>query len=236
MSWAAERGSFFELRQAYCRCSGRVFFSLAVARAQPAVPTPLGGGDTLANRRVKPPPLHIDYVISGIGVSADVLVSAGAVCRQPAGGGVPCILGSGGGLTLRGGYRSPGPWYVGGAYQFSKTNSSNLYRLATLQQLRAEMRYMFDLGYRTTPYATWGAGGVVYGNEWGVETGGGTFLAGIGAEVQLSRLAMIGVALVYQPVVLAGWKDTANYVRAAGVAQYLRLELQVEIRSELTRR
>ena len=95
---------------------------------------------------------------------------------------------------------------------------------------------MFDLGYRTTPYATWGAGGVVYGNEWGVETGGGTFLAGIGAEVQLSRLAMIGVALVYQPVVLAGWKDTANYVRAAGVAQYLRLELQVEIRSELTRR
>lgn len=139
-------------------------------------------------------------------------------------------------MTLRGGYRSPGPWYVGGAYQFSKTNSSNLYRLATLQQLRAEMRYMFDLGYRTTPYATWGAGGVVYGNEWGVETGGGTFLAGVGAEVQLSRLAMVGVALVYQPVVLAGWKDTANYVRAAGVAQYLRLEFLVEIRSELTRR
>ncbi|MFP6683845.1 MAG: hypothetical protein VB934_03995 [Polyangiaceae bacterium] len=215
---------------------GACFSPFGVARAQPVVPTPRGRGDASPNRRVKPPPLHIDYVTSGIGVSADVLVSEGAVCRQPAGEVVPCILGSGGGLTLRGGYRSPGPWYVGGAYQFSKTNSSNLYRLATLQQLRAEMRYMFDLGYRTTPYATWGAGGVVYGNEWGVETGGGTFLAGVGAEVQLSRLAMIGVALVYQPVVLAGWKDTANYVRAAGVAQYLRLEFLVEIRSELTRR
>jgi hypothetical protein len=181
----------------------------------------------------KPPPLHISYASYGVAVAADVLAHAGATCRVETD---PCILGSGGGLVLRGGYRSPGPWYVGGAYQFTTTDSNNLYRLAVLQQLRAEMRYMLDMGFRTSPYATWGLGAVVYGNEWGVETGGGTIFAGLGAEIQLSRLALLGVSANYQPVLFAGWTDTANFERSAGVAHFVRIELQVEIRSELTRR
>ena len=98
------------------------------------------------------------------------------------------------------------------------------------------MRYTFDLGFRVSPYATWGLGGVVYGNEWGVETGGATLFAGAGAEMQLSRLALMGIALVYQPLVFAGWTDTAGFERPAGLAQNLKLELQLEIRSELPRR
>jgi hypothetical protein len=179
----------------------------------------------------KPPPLHVDYVSYGLAVSADILASAGATCREP----LPCILGGGGGLVLRGGYRSPGPWYIGGAYQFSKTDSSNLYRLAILQQLRAEMRYMLDMGYRTSPYATWGIGGVIYGNEFGVETGGATAFGGLGFEVELSRLALMGMAVYYQPMVFAGFTDTADFERDPGLAQYVRIELQVEIRSELSR-
>ena len=31
------------------------------------------------------------------------------------------------------------------------------------QQLRAEMRYLPDLGSRVAPYAAWGLGGVAYG-------------------------------------------------------------------------
>lgn len=180
----------------------------------------------------RPPPLHIDYVTYGVAISGDFLVAAGATCRVDS---VPCILGSGGGLVLRGGYRSPGPWWVGGAYQFSTTDSSNLYRLGTLQQLRAEMRYSLDLGYRTSPYATWGLGGVVYGNEFGVETGGGTGFLGVGFEMQLSRLAMLGGAAYYQPMVFAAFQDTAGFERDTGVAHYIRIELQVELRSELTR-
>jgi hypothetical protein len=180
----------------------------------------------------RPPPLNIDYASYGVAVSADILAEPGATCRVEED---PCILGNGGGLVLRGGYRSPGPWYIGGAYQFSTMDSANLYRLAVLQQLRAEMRYMLDMGYRTSPYLAWGLGAVVYGNEWGVETGGGTAFLGLGAEIQLSRLALLGASLYYQPIVFAGFVDTADYERDAGVAHYLRIELQVEIRTELSR-
>lgn len=193
---------------------------------------PLARAPAPPTESTRPPPLHLDYFTYGIGVTADILAAAGATCRED---GVPCILGSGGGLVLRGGYRSPGPWYIGGAYQFSTTDSSNLYRLGTLQQLRAEMRYIIDLGYRTSPYATWGLGGVVYGNEFGVETGGGTAFLGLGFEMQLSRLAMVGGAAYYQPIVFAGFVDTADFDRDVGVAHYIKIELQVEIRSELPR-
>ncbi|MBW2459559.1 MAG: hypothetical protein JRI68_34010 [Deltaproteobacteria bacterium] len=181
----------------------------------------------------KPPPLHIDYVSYGVAFTADILADSGATCDEDV---APCILGSGGGLALRGGYRSPGPWYIGGAYQFSKTNSANIYRLGSLQQLRVEMRYMLDMGYRTSPYATWGVGGVLYGNEFGAETGGGTAFGGLGLEVQLSRLALLGIGVHYQPVVFVEFDDTAGYHRDSGMAQYLRFELQLEIRSELSRR
>jgi len=198
------------------------------------------------SRAPRPPPLHVDYASYGVAVTVDLLADAGATCPQPAneldqeatgegGRTTPCILGSGGGLALRGGYRSPGPWYIGGAYQFSKTDSSNLYRLAILQQLRAEMRYMLDMGYRTSPYVTWGLGGVVYGNEWTVETGGASMFGGLGFEMQLSRLAVLGMSFQYQPMVLAGWTDTAKIARSPGLAQYLRFELQLEIRDELSR-
>lgn len=184
----------------------------------------------------KPPPLNVDYAAYGVAGHADVLADPGATCRQQEGGQpIPCILGSGGGLGLHGGYRSTGQWYLGGAYQFSKTDSDNLYRLAILQQLRAEMRYFFDTGYNASPFVTWGVGGVVYGNEWTVETGGPTAFAGAGVELQLSRLVLVGMSLHYQPIVFAGFVDTADFDRAPGLAQYFRFQLQVEIRTELSR-
>ena len=149
---------------------------------------------------------------------------------------VPCIIGSGGGLAIRGGYRSPGPWYIGGAYEFIKMDSGNLYRLGIFQQLRAEMRYLPDTGYRVAPYATWGLGGVAYGNEWGVETGGALVFAGGGIEFEVSRTAMLGLNFVYRPVLIAGWQDTAGFKRDTAVAHFLGLDLLLEIRTELGRR
>ncbi|WP_437281035.1 hypothetical protein WME90_10890 [Sorangium sp. So ce375] len=183
----------------------------------------------------RPPPLHVEYVQYGVGLVAEISLDPGAVCPR-SGPIYACILGSGGGLAIRGGYRSPGPWYFGGAYQFTKMDSSNLYRLGIFQQLRAEMRYLPDIGYRAAPYFSAGIGGVAYGNEWGVETGGALIFGGVGVELEVSRRAVLGVSCVYRPVLLAGWRDTANYDRATGIAQFVGIELLLEVRTEVGRR
>ena len=148
---------------------------------------------------------------------------------------IPCILGPGAGPVLRGGYRPSGPWYIGGAYQFAKLDSNNLYRLGIMQQLRAEMRYFIDVGSRFTPYVTWAAGGVVYGNEFGVETGGAVTFAGAGVELEITRMAVVGLSFNYEPMLLAAFTDTAGQERNTGVAHFLHLELVIELRTELGR-
>lgn len=184
----------------------------------------------------RPPPLHVEYLQYGVALAAEVKVNDGASCPDPGPGTKPCILGSGGGLTIRGGYRAPGPWYFGGAYEFVKMDSGNLYRLGIFQQLRAEMRYLPDIGYRAQPYASGGLGGVAYGNEWGVETGGAVAFAGVGVEVEVSRVALVGFGAVYRPVLIAGWTDTAGQQRPLGLAQFLGLEFLLELRTEMGRR
>lgn len=178
--------------------------------------------------------MHVDYAQYGVAITAEMNVGSGATCSSNAV--KPCILGSGGGLAIRGGYRSPGPWYVGGAYEFSKMDSSNLYRLGILQQLRFELRYLPDIGYRTAPYVSWGVGGVLYGNEWGAETGGAMVFLGAGVSLEITRLAVLGLALNYKPVLMAGWTDTANQQRETGLAQFVGLEIQLELRTEIARR
>jgi hypothetical protein len=64
-------------------------------------------------RRTLPPPQSFDYLQYGVALVAEAVVSAGDVC--PAGAEAPCIFGSGGGLAVRVGYRSRGPWYASGA-------------------------------------------------------------------------------------------------------------------------
>lgn len=184
----------------------------------------------------KPPPLHIDYAEYGVALTAETVFSSPATCPSSTANLTPCILGSGGGLAIRGGYRTPGPWYYGGAYEFSKMDSSNLYRLGILQQLRAEMRYHLDLGTRAEPFATWGVGALVYGNEWGVETGGALAQLGAGVHLEVSRLAIVGLSVVWKPALIAGWTDTAGVHRATGLANFISIDIELELRSELGRR
>lgn len=190
---------------------------------------------------IRPPRLHAEFAQYGVALQAFVNLAPGATCgadvRAPLGGSnAPCILGSGAGLLIRAGRRSAGPWYVGGAYAFAKLNSSNLYRLGILQQILAEMRYLPETGMRATPYLGWGLGGIAYGNEWGIETGGGTIYGGGGFEFEVSRLAVIGAGAFYRPTFMAGWTDTAGISRPAGLAHFIGLEFQLEVRTELGRR
>lgn len=188
--------------------------------------------------RVAPPPASFDYLQYGVAFTAETVPSAGDVC--PSGGKAPCILGPGGGLEIHVGYRARGPWYVGGAYESSRQDASNLMRLAILQQLRAESRYYLDEGDRFTPYLTAGIGAALYGNEWGSETGGLLTFLGAGFELELSRTAVVGAAAAYKPILFRGWTDSAGQRRADrylgfGLAHLVALSLVLEIRDPLPR-
>lgn len=181
----------------------------------------------------QPSALEVDYAQYGVALATEIPIEPGGICPSEAT--APCIIGLGGGPVLRGGYRPAGPWYLGGAYQFSKLDSNNLYRLGILQQLRGEVRYFFATGSRVSPYVSGGVGGIIYGNEFSVQTGGATLLGGLGLELEITRFAVVGLNLSYQPMLFAEFVDTAGQQRDTGVAHYVHLELVIELRSELNR-
>ncbi len=185
-----------------------------------------------------PPPSTAHYLQYGVALVAETVPSAGGVC--PAEATAPCVLGPGIGFAARIGYRTRGPWYVGGAYEFSRQDSSNLLRLAILQQARAEARLYGDRSNRLVPYAAGGAGLALYGNEWGAETVGITGLLGIGVELQVTPLAAVGATIGYRPTLFRVWTDGAGQTRANdalgfGLAHLVGVEFTLEIRSALPR-
>jgi hypothetical protein len=204
------------------------------AAAQPPEPgKPTGQSDPTL-----PPPISTHYAQYGVALAAHSVLDAGDVC--PASASAPCILGSGGGLGIRIGYRGRGDWYLGGAYEFSRQAAANLLRLPVLQQLRAEARYETTRATRVIPYFVMGLGAVAYGNEWGVDTAGVVAMGGAGVALQLSRASLVGAALSYRPLLLKGWTDGAGERRADsfggfGAAHLISLELTFEIRSPLSR-
>jgi hypothetical protein len=169
----------------------------------------------------------------GIALAAETVVSPGNVC--PSSATAPCILGSGGGMAVRFGYRFAGPWYLGGTYEFSRHDSSNLLRLAILQQLRAETRYYFDRGDRATGYLAAGVGAHIYGSDWRASTGGGVATAGGGVELELSANAIVGCAAMYRLLVPRAFRDGAGEQRGDGLlgfglAHVIGLEFALEVR------
>ena len=159
----------------------------------------------------------------GVAFNAEVVAFAGPICNQQ-----PCILGSGGGIAARAGIRTVGPYYLGLAYEFTKHDASQIYRLAVLQQLRFEGRYYFlDVRRDTQPYLLGGLGGAAYGNEWTVDTGGPAATLGIGTETQISTTTVFGVALAYRTFYSAAFFDGARR-HDDGFVQMVGLELLLE--------
>jgi len=191
-----------------------------------------------AQQSQRPPPNNVEYFQYGVAVAFEKVASGGDVC--PSTSTTPCILGSGGGLAIRMGYRSRGPWFLGGAYEFTRMDSGNLLRLGILQQLRGEARYYLDVGNRLTPYGTLGFGAAFYGNEWKVSSGGPTLAAGLGLEFQITQSTVIGLALGYRGFLFHNWTDSTGQVRADeylgfGFAHTIGLEFILELRSPLAR-
>lgn len=186
-----------------------------------------------------PPPNSLEYFQYGVAIALETVGSAADIC--PSGPETaPCILGSGGGLAIRAAYRTRGPWLLGGAYEFSRHDSSNLLRLAILQQLRGEARYYADRSTRLTPYLVAGAGAAIYGNEWAAMTGGLVATIGAGLEFQITQSTVVGFAPMYRAFLLRSFKDSADQERADryfgfGLAHFVALELVFEVREPLPR-
>jgi len=183
-------------------------------------------------------PSSLHFVQFGVALTAENLLSGGGVCPNDAT--TPCILGPGLGVAFRMGYRARSPWYLGGAYETSRHDSSNILRLGILQQLRGEARYVFDYGNRLTPYAACGIGAATYGNEWGIDTVGPSVQFGGGIEFQASTTTLVGLALSWRAIGLHSWTDGTGQRRGndfleMGISQWVALDFVLEIRNPLPR-
>ncbi|MBN9161468.1 MAG: hypothetical protein J0I07_10925 [Myxococcales bacterium] len=180
-----------------------------------------------------PPPSHVVYFQYGVAFAAEQVLAPGPVCDDTSG--VPCILGAGGGVVVRGGWRSSGPLYLGGAYEMTKQDPNKLYRFALLQQARAEGRYYFMTARVTEPYAAIGLGVAGYGNEWAIDTWGPAGSIGAGIEYQITRRTVVGLAFAYRLLHFSRFTDTAGSERNPGIAQLLGLDLVLEQRDAIVR-
>lgn len=174
---------------------------------------------------VIPPASGRPYLEYGVALAAEIVASAGPACTstEPA-----CILGSGGGVVVRAGWRPSETLYLGGAYEISKLDPHALYRLALLQQVRAELRRYIPTGRETSPFLLAGVGVVGYGNDWWpIDTWGPSATLGAGIEVQLGT-AVLDISLAYRPMYLRGWTDSSTLLHDAGVAQFVGFEASVE--------
>lgn len=169
----------------------------------------------------------------GMALAAEAVPDAGDIC--PEGATTPCILGFGAGVGIRIGYRAPGPWFVGGVYEFSRHDSSSLLRLAILQQLRAEARYYFETGKRVSPFLAGGLGVHFYGSDWTADAAGLVASMGGGVAFELTPRTVVGCMASYRMLLPRAWTDAAGQERGDGalgfgIAHLIGLELIFEIR------
>jgi hypothetical protein len=178
---------------------------------------------------VGPPRSKRSYLQYGVALVAEFVASAGPACSN----GTNCILGSGGGMVARAGWRPNESLYVGGAYEMTKQDPHQLYRLAILQQARAEVRWFFPTGREASPFLLFGGGVSGYGNTWWpIDTWGPSASFGAGIEVQLGG-PVLAVTLVYRPTYLHAWVDSSTFLHDAGFAHFVALEAAVEAQDSL---
>jgi hypothetical protein len=180
--------------------------------------------------KAPPPATSVVYLQYGVALTAESPTFVGPMCDAS---GVPCVLGAGGGIAVRVGWRSTGALYLGGAYELSKQDPAKLYRLAILQQARFEMRRYFPTGRDVEPYFSGCAGVAGYGNEWGVDTYGPGGCFGGGIEIQLTRRTVVGVGVAYRLLWFKSFTDTSGAFRDAGLAQIFGLDLVLEQRDPI---
>ncbi|MCC6648631.1 MAG: hypothetical protein IT374_24070 [Polyangiaceae bacterium] len=194
-----------------------------------SVGIPLCAASLALPARADEPRSVIDFVQYGAAFAAETRLARSKVC--PSGAEEPCILGSGGGVVLRAAHRDHHGYSIGGAYEFSKQDASNILNLPILQQLRAEGRLYLTQKTRTAPFLFAGLGAVGYGNEWALETWGGVATAGVGVAHECTREVFCGASLGYRAILLDGFRDKAGQARPSGLSHFLAFEILLEVRT-----
>jgi hypothetical protein len=203
--------------------------ALTVVLLAPAGPA--HADDTVTPDPSAPSVLRRSFLQYGLAFTGEFVAAAGPLCSSatPA----SCILGSGGGVAIRIGRRLRTPWYFGASYEFSKQDPGQLYRLAILQQLRAEGRYYIETRTRFTPLVYAAIGVNAYGNLWGIDTigPGGSF--GGGVEAQVANGTVIGLTIAYRALGFTSFTDSGGNDRTGGVAHLVGIDLSLETRDAL---
>src|SRR5262249_33780244 len=120
-------------------------------------------------------------------------------------------------------------------YELTKQDPNKLYRIALLQQARAEGRLYFMTARVTEPYILAGVGLAGDGNEWGIDTWGPAGSVGGGLEDPNSPRPGVGLALAYRLLYRSQFTDTALTRRDGGIAQLIGLDLVLEQRDAIAR-
>ena len=196
-------------------------------------------------------PEHLSqaFLQFGLAFTAEFVAAPGPMCSVAGASG--CILGTGGGLTLRVGKRFRSPFYLGGSYEFAKMDSAQLYRVGILQQLRAEGRWYLSTRTLVQPYLGAALGIAAYGNLWAFPplasdaTVGLAMGLGAGIELQLSTYVVMGLSVHYRPILFAQFTDSSEgsnppaqcssdpSCHPAGVAHLIGIDLIIETRDPL---
>jgi hypothetical protein len=211
-------------------CMGVVGATSSIGGVGGAWPSVAAAADRaeLGDPTLGPPDTRRAFLQYGLAFTVEDVLSAGPICPTS-----PCILGSGGGIAVRVGFRANERLYLGGTYELSKQEPNKLYLLGTLQQARAEGRWYFPTGHRTTPFVLAGAGLAGYGNEGDVDTWGPSVELGGGIEVQLSGGSLVALSLLYRPIYLRSFVDSSTSSHGSGIAQFMSLEIAVEAQDAL---
>jgi hypothetical protein len=180
------------------------------------------------------------YLQYGVALAAEGVASPGPICKEVAvsilqslgASNTNCILGSGGGVAARAGWRPSQLLYIGGAYEMTKQDPNQLYRLGILQQARAEGRRYFPNGRESAPFVLVAAGVHGYGNEWGIDTWGLDASLGVGLEVELGG-PVLELSLAYRAMYFRAWTDTSELPHDSGVAHFLGFEVSIEAKDAL---
>jgi len=173
------------------------------------------------------------YLAYGFGFHSVALLSAGGVC--PGGAKEPCVIGGGGGLSLGGAYRTPDDT-IGVVYEATFHESSSIYQRGVLQQLRGEWRRRprwFSFSDGVNGFYGFGAGAAIYGDNWRAATIAGLAQTMAGVEVDLGVKLALVVSLSYRAFLFRSFTDASGEQRPTGVAQFLGLELGLELHEPL---
>ena len=130
---------------------------------------------------------------------------------------------------MRVGWRPNDAFYIGGAYEISKQDPDQLYRLGILQQLRAEGRRYFPTGREVTPFLLVGRGRrAATATSGRVDTWGPTATLGGGIEVELGGPVLLRLGRLPAHVLPLLGRSRRATTSQSGVVHFVGLDIAVE--------